>query len=53
MAVFQSFWGKVYKYCNLKYSFMAAVLVFELGTLGCGTSLVSVSAKNATDTHSS
>lgn len=38
MAVFQSVWGKIYKHFHLKYSYLAAILVFELGTLGCGES---------------
>jgi len=37
MAVFQSVWGKIFKYFDLKYAYLAAILVFELGTLGCGT----------------
>ncbi|CAG9985600.1 unnamed protein product [Clonostachys byssicola] len=35
-AGFQSSWGKVPIYFNLKYSFLAAMLVFELGSLICG-----------------
>jgi MFS transporter, DHA2 family, glioxin efflux transporter len=37
MAVggFQSTWGKAYKYFSLKYSFLMAIFVFELGSLIC------------------
>ncbi|CAH0028936.1 unnamed protein product [Clonostachys rhizophaga] len=35
-AGFQSSWGKVPIYFNLKYSFLVAMLVFELGSLICG-----------------
>ncbi|KAG7009296.1 efflux pump gsfJ [Physcia stellaris] len=33
---FQSSWGKAYKYFDLKYTFLASVFVFELGSLVCG-----------------
>lgn len=33
---FQSSWGKAYKYFPLKWTFLAAVFVFELGSLICG-----------------
>ncbi|CRK24645.1 hypothetical protein BN1708_018117, partial [Verticillium longisporum] len=33
---FQSSWGKAYKYFSLKWTFLAAVFVFELGSLVCG-----------------
>ncbi|GJC81460.1 putative efflux pump gsfJ [Colletotrichum liriopes] len=33
---FQSSWGKAYKYFPLKYTFLAAIFVFELGSLVCG-----------------
>ncbi|KAM0335062.1 hypothetical protein ACHAQA_000096 [Verticillium albo-atrum] len=33
---FQSSWGKAYKYFPLKWTFLAAVFVFELGSLVCG-----------------
>lgn len=33
---FQSAWGKIYKYFPLKPSFLAAIFVFELGSLICG-----------------
>ncbi|WYZ43471.1 hypothetical protein EsH8_VI_001170 [Colletotrichum jinshuiense] len=33
---FQSSWGKAYKYFPLKYTFLAAILVFEIGSLVCG-----------------
>ncbi|OAA56295.1 efflux pump antibiotic resistance protein [Niveomyces insectorum RCEF 264] len=33
---FQSTWGKAYKYFSLKYCYLAAIGVFELGSLICG-----------------
>ncbi|KAL8728917.1 MAG: hypothetical protein Q9166_005084 [cf. Caloplaca sp. 2 TL-2023] len=36
LATFQSSWGKAYKYLPLKWSFLASVLIFELGSLACG-----------------
>ncbi|KAK7414431.1 hypothetical protein QQX98_006709 [Neonectria punicea] len=33
---FQSTWGKIYKYCPLKTSFLVAILIFELGSAICG-----------------
>ena len=33
---FQSSWGKAYKYFDLKYTFLASIFVFELGSLVCG-----------------
>ncbi|KAF2843055.1 MFS gliotoxin efflux transporter glia [Patellaria atrata CBS 101060] len=36
LAAFQSTWGKLYRYCNLKFSFLIAGLIFELGSLMCG-----------------
>ncbi|EED11989.1 efflux pump antibiotic resistance protein, putative [Talaromyces stipitatus ATCC 10500] len=38
MAVFQGPWGKLYKYSSVKYTFLVAILTFELGTLGCAVS---------------
>lgn len=32
---FQSAWGKVYKHFSLKITFLAAILIFELGSLVC------------------
>ena len=32
---FQSSWGKAYKYFDLKYTFLASIFVFELGSLVC------------------
>lgn len=32
---FQSVWGKVYKFFDLKYSFLTALFIFELGSLIC------------------
>lgn len=37
LAAFQSSWGKAYKYFPLKWSFLMSVLIFELGSLACGT----------------
>ena len=36
LASFQSSWGKAYKYLPLKWSFLASVLIFEVGSLICG-----------------
>ncbi|KAI0967144.1 MFS gliotoxin efflux transporter glia [Xylaria arbuscula] len=33
LAAFQAFWGKAYKYYSLKLVFMAAIGVFEIGSL--------------------
>ncbi|KAM0273222.1 hypothetical protein ACHAQH_008390 [Verticillium albo-atrum] len=33
---FQSSWGKAYKYFPLKWTFLAAIFVFEVGSLVCG-----------------
>jgi MFS family permease len=41
-AGFQSSWGKVPIYFNLKYSFLVAMLVFELGSLICGVAPTAV-----------
>ncbi|PYH71881.1 MDR family MFS transporter [Aspergillus vadensis CBS 113365] len=38
MCCFQTFWGKLYRYCPIKYIFITAILSFELGTLGCAVS---------------
>ncbi|PNY29981.1 Uncharacterized protein TCAP_00109 [Tolypocladium capitatum] len=35
---FQSSWGKAYKYFPLKFAFLTAVCVFEIGSLICATS---------------
>lgn len=32
---FQSSWGKAYKYFSLKYTYIASILVFEIGSLVC------------------
>jgi MFS family permease len=32
----QSFWGKLYKYFDLKAVFLASIVVFEVGSLVCG-----------------
>ncbi|KAK5654929.1 hypothetical protein OQA88_6685 [Cercophora sp. LCS_1] len=39
---FQSSWGKIYKYFPLKISFLAAIFIFELGSLICGVAPNSV-----------
>ncbi|KAI1375602.1 major facilitator superfamily domain-containing protein [Hypoxylon crocopeplum] len=33
---FQAAWGKAYKYFDLKWTFLASIVVFELGSLLCG-----------------
>lgn len=33
---FQSSWGKAFKYFSLKYTYLIAIFVFELGSLICG-----------------
>ncbi|CAK7207725.1 hypothetical protein SEUCBS139899_010536 [Sporothrix eucalyptigena] len=35
---FQSSWGKAYKYFSLKYTYLASIIIFELGSLICGVS---------------
>ncbi|KAM3507422.1 hypothetical protein MY11210_007146 [Beauveria gryllotalpidicola] len=37
LAAFQSFWGKLYRYCHLKWTYIAAGIVFEIGSLVCAT----------------
>ncbi|XXH01870.1 hypothetical protein Hte_008232 [Hypoxylon texense] len=37
-AAFQSVWGKAYKYFDMKYVFLAAIFVFEVGCLIGGVS---------------
>jgi MFS family permease len=37
LATFQSTWGKLYKYTDLGISFLAAGVIFEIGSLICGT----------------
>lgn len=36
LACFQPFWGKVYQYFPLKYTFILAVFIFEIGSLIAG-----------------
>ncbi|RYP67667.1 hypothetical protein DL771_007134 [Monosporascus sp. 5C6A] len=36
LAGFVSLWGKAFKHANIKWVFLSAVLVFELGSLICG-----------------
>ena len=38
LAMFQSAWGKAYKYFPLKTSFFASVAIFEIGSLLCALS---------------
>ncbi|MCJ1396154.1 hypothetical protein MMC18_009043 [Xylographa bjoerkii] len=38
LAAFVSFWGKAYKHLPIKWSFLTAILVFELGSLICAVS---------------
>ncbi len=49
LASFQSSWGKAYKYLPLKWTFLASVLIFELGSLICGTSNDLISGTLAVD----
>jgi len=37
LAAFQSTWGKVYKFFDIKYAFLGAIFWFEVGSLICGT----------------
>lgn len=37
LAAFQSTWGKLYKYSDLKIAFLASGVIFEIGSLICGT----------------
>ncbi|OQE34804.1 hypothetical protein PENCOP_c015G07905 [Penicillium coprophilum] len=36
LATFQSTWGKLYKFWDLKFAFLAAGALFEIGSLICG-----------------
>lgn len=36
ICVFQTIWGKLYRYTPIHYAFISAIIIFELGTLGCG-----------------
>jgi MFS family permease len=36
VATTQSFWGKLYKYFDLKTVFLASIVIFEAGSLVCG-----------------
>jgi MFS family permease len=40
----QSAWGKAYKYFPLKFTFLLAIFVFELGSLICVTSTLGTSS---------
>ncbi|KAH2597161.1 hypothetical protein KXW34_001734 [Aspergillus fumigatus] len=42
LASFQGTWGKIYRYFPLKLSFLAAVLLFEVGSLICAVAKNSV-----------
>lgn len=35
MSSFQSFWGKAYKYYSLKWMYLMAIAIFELGSIVC------------------
>ena len=37
LAAFQSSWGKAFKYFDLKWCFLLAIGVFEVGSVVCGT----------------
>ncbi|KAF2096360.1 DNA repair protein RAD50 [Rhizodiscina lignyota] len=36
VGAFQSTWGKAYKFMSLKWAFLAAMFIFEVGSLICG-----------------
>ncbi|KAL2201963.1 major facilitator superfamily transporter [Sarocladium strictum] len=36
LGAFQSTWGKAYKYFDLKWTFLLALLIFEVGSTVCG-----------------
>jgi MFS family permease len=36
IAAFQGVWGKAYKYWSIKYVYMLAIFIFEVGSLICG-----------------
>ncbi|KAK5166658.1 uncharacterized protein LTR77_008202 [Saxophila tyrrhenica] len=36
VAAFQSTWGKAFKYFHMKWTFMLAIFIFEVGSLICG-----------------
>ena len=36
VASFTSSWGKLFKYFTLKWTYLAAIFIFELGSLICG-----------------
>lgn len=36
LACFQPFWGKIYPFFSIKYAFLAAVFIFDLGSLLAG-----------------
>ncbi|GES58769.1 putative efflux pump antibiotic resistance protein [Aspergillus terreus] len=38
ISVFQTVWGKLYQHGSLKYTFLLAILIFELGVLACAVS---------------
>lgn len=38
LAAFQSFWGKLYKFAPVKAAFLACTIIFEVGSLICGSS---------------
>lgn len=44
VGAFQSTWGKAYKYFPLKITFLAAIGVFELGSLICGKYIFTASS---------
>ena len=37
VAAFTSPWGKLFKYFPLKWTYLVAIFIFELGSLICGT----------------
>lgn len=37
ISAFSQFWGKAYTYFSLKWVLMTAIIMFEVGSLICGT----------------
>ena len=46
LATFQSNWGKLYKYNNLKIAFLASGVIFEVGSLICGKPMTSATPQS-------
>jgi hypothetical protein len=39
-SIFQGPWGKMYKLFNLKWTVLGALVVFEIGSVICGTHIL-------------